>query len=85
MTPKHLIEVAFPFEEVPAHSRRGKNMRPGHILTLPIWWARRLLAACRVFIYASLINDLETDTKRQVLLKEVADPPAGTPCAIPIR
>jgi len=43
---RRLIEVAFPLEEVSAHSRREKNVRHGHISTLHIWWARRPLAAC---------------------------------------
>lgn len=70
---KRLIEVAFPLEEVSEHSRREKNVRHGHISTLHIWWARRPLAACRAFIYASLVNDPETDEEREELLKEVAD------------
>ena len=71
--PKRLIEVAFPLEEVSAHSRREKNVRHGHISTLHLWWARRPLAACRAFIYASLVDDPETDSEREELLKEVAD------------
>ena len=70
---KRLIEVAFPLEEVSAHSRREKNVRHGHISTLHIWWARRPLAACRAFIYASLVNDPGNDSEREELLKEVAD------------
>ena len=70
---KRLIEVAFPLEEVSTHSRREKNIRHGHISTLHIWWARRPLAACRAFIYASLVDDPETDAERDELLKEVAD------------
>ena len=70
---KRLIEVAFPLEEVSAHSRREKNVRHGHISTLHIWWARRPLAACRAFIYASLVDDPETDVEREELLKEIAD------------
>ena len=70
---KRLIEVAFPLEEVSAHSRREKSVRYGHISTLHIWWARRPLAACRAFIYASLVDDPETDAEREELLKEVAD------------
>lgn len=68
-----LIEAAFPLEEVSEHSRREKNVRHGHISTLHIWWARRPLAACRAFIYASLVDDPETDKEREELLKEVAD------------
>ena len=70
---KRLIEVAFPLEEVSAHSRREKNIHHGHISTLHIWWARRPLAACRAFIYASLVNDPETDAEREALLDEIAD------------
>ena len=70
---KRLIEVAFPLEEVSAHSRREKNIRQGHISTLHIWWARRPLAACRAFIYASLVNDPDTDAEREELLRQVAD------------
>lgn len=70
---KRLIEVAFPLEEVSTHSRREKNIRHGHISTLHTWWARRPLAACRAFIYASLVDDPDTDAEREELLKEVAD------------
>ena len=70
---RRLIEVAFPLEEVSAHSRREKNVRHGHISTLHIWWARRPLAACRAFIYASLVDDPETEAEREALLREVAD------------
>ncbi len=72
-TRKRLIEVAFPLEEVSAHSRPEKNAPPGHISTLHIWWARRPLAASRAFIYASLIDDPQTNAERDELLKEVAD------------
>ena len=70
---KRLIEVAFPLEEVSAHSRREKNVRHGHISTLHIWWARRPLAACRAFIYASLVDDPGNEAEREALLTEVAD------------
>jgi putative DNA methylase len=68
-----LIEVAFPLEEVSEHSKREKTVAHGHISTLHIWWARRPLAACRAFIYASLVDDPETDRERDDLLKEDAD------------
>src|SRR5438046_3181641 len=71
--PKRLIEVDLPIKQISAHSRREKNIRHGHISTLHIWWARRPLAACRAFIYASLVDDLQTDREREELLKEVAD------------
>ena len=56
-----------------AHSRREKNIRHRHISTLHIWWARRPLAACRAFIYSSLVNDPGNDREREELLREVAD------------
>ncbi len=71
---KRLIEVAFPLEKVSEHSSREKNAnKHGHISSLHIWWARRPIAACRAFIYASLVDDPETDGKREALLREVAD------------
>ncbi len=70
---RRLIEVAFPLEEVSAHSRREKNQHKGNISTVHIWWARRPLAACRAFIYASLVDDPDTEAERDELLKEVAD------------
>src|SRR6266704_2801536 len=71
--PKRLIEVDLPIKRISAHARREKSIRHGHISTLHIWWARRPLAACRAFIYASLVDDPETDAERDALLKEVAD------------
>ena len=70
---KRLIEVAFPLEDVSAYSRREKNQHRGNISSLHIWWARRPLAACRAFIYASLVDDPDTDAEREELLKEIAD------------
>src|SRR5437016_8760666 len=71
--PRRLIEVDLPIKRISEHSRREKNVRHGHISTLHIWWARRPLAACRAFIYASLVDDPATDAEREELLKEVAD------------
>ena len=70
---KRLIEVAFPLKEVSAHSRQESNDRRGHPSTLHTWWAKRPLAACRAFIYASLVEDPQTDIEREALLREVAD------------
>ena len=70
---KRLIEVAFPLEEVSAHSRREKSIKQGHINMLHVWWARRPLAACRAFTYASLVDDPATEDEREALLREVAD------------
>ena len=43
--PKRLIEVDLPIRRISEHARREKSIRHGHISTLHIWWARRLLAA----------------------------------------
>ncbi len=70
---KRLIEVAFPLEEVSADARKDPYRGSPHPQTLHRWWARRPLAACRAFIYASLVDDPDSDTEREELLKEVAD------------
>lgn len=70
---KRLIEVAFPIEEVSEYSRLDPYQGAPHPRVIHLWWARRPLAACRAFIYASLVNDPETDAQREELLKEVAD------------
>lgn len=56
-TGPRLIEVALPIREISADSVRDKSLRPGHISTLHLWWARRPLAACRAIIFASLALD----------------------------
>ena len=70
---KRLIEVAFPLEEVSADARKDPYRGSPHPQTLHRWWARRPLAACRAFIYASLVDDPDTDAEREELLKEVAE------------
>jgi putative DNA methylase len=52
--PKRLIEVDLPIKRISVHARREKSIRPGHISTLHIWWARRPLAACRTVICVKL-------------------------------
>ena len=54
---KKLIEVAMPIKEISAESVRDKSIRHGHISTLHLWWARRLLPVCRAVIFASLVPD----------------------------
>ena len=46
-TPKKLIEVALPLDDINAASAREKSIRHGHPSTLHLWWARRPLAAAR--------------------------------------
>lgn len=56
-TPKKLIEVALPLEEINKASAREKSIRHGHPSTLHLWWARRPLAAARAVIFAQLVDD----------------------------
>ena len=70
---RRLIEVVFPLEEVSADSRADRYRGSPHPQTLHRWWARRPLAACRAFIYASLVDDPDSETERDTLLREVAD------------
>ncbi|MCY2954920.1 MAG: DUF1156 domain-containing protein [Planctomycetota bacterium] len=64
MTPpyrKKLIEVALPLEAINKESAREKSIRHGHPSTLHLWWARRPLAACRAVLFASLVDDPDSD------------------------
>src|SRR5690348_12664479 len=58
---KKLIEVALPLEAINIASAREKSIRHGHPSTLHLWWARRPLAACRAVLFASLVDDPESD------------------------
>ena len=58
---KKLIEVALPLEAINRESPREKSIRHGHPSTLHMWWARRPLAACRAVLFASLVDDPESD------------------------
>src|SRR3954467_3408729 len=69
--PRRLIEVDLPIREISAHARREKSIRPGHISTLHLWWARRPLAACRAVLCASLWPD-PADTECPQEFREVA-------------
>src|SRR5262245_38312297 len=63
MTPyrKKLIEVALPLARINEAAAREKSIRHGHPSTLPLWWARRPLAACRAVLFASLVDDPDSD------------------------
>ena len=54
---KKLIEVALPLDAINAESAREKSIRHGHPSTLHLWWARRPLAACRVVLFAQMVDD----------------------------
>src|SRR4051812_15150315 len=58
---KKLIEVALPLEAINAALAREKSIRHGHPSTLHLWWARRPLAACRTVLFASLVDDPDSD------------------------
>jgi len=56
-TPKKLIEVALPLDDINAAAAKEKSIRHGHPSTLHLWWARRPLAAARAIIFAQMVND----------------------------
>ena len=58
---KKLIEVALPLEAINKASAREKSIRHAHPSTLHLWWARRPLAACRAVLFASLVDDPDSD------------------------
>lgn len=58
---KKMIEVALPLEAINVASAREKSIRHGHPSTLHLWWARRPLAACRAVLFASLVDDPDSD------------------------
>ena len=57
VSPKKLIEVALPLEDINTAAAREKSIRHGHPSTLHLWWARRPLAAARAVIFAQMVND----------------------------
>ena len=56
-TPKKLIEVALPLDDINAAAGKEKSIRHGHPSTLHLWWARRPLAAARAVIFSQMVND----------------------------
>lgn len=56
-TPKKLIEVALPLDDINEASAKEKSIRHGHPSTLHLWWARRPLASARAVIFAQMVND----------------------------
>lgn len=56
-TPKKLIEVALPLDDINAASGKEKSIRHGHPSTMHLWWARRPLAAARAVIFSQMVND----------------------------
>src|SRR5450432_1469205 len=60
-SPRKLIEVALPLDAINVAAAKEKSIRHGHPSTLHLWWARRPLAACRAVLFASLVDDPESD------------------------
>jgi putative DNA methylase len=56
-SPKKLIEVALPLDDINVAAAREKSIRHGHPSTLHLWWARRPLAAACAVIFAQMVND----------------------------
>lgn len=74
-TPRKLIEVALPLDDINKEAAREKSLRHGHPSTLHLWWARRPLAAARTVLFAQLVNAPETEAEREELfdiIKELA-------------
>ena len=72
MTPRRLIETAFPLKQVSLDSVHEKNVRHGHISTLHIWPARRPLAASRAALLATLLPAPADPAERRALLRLMA-------------
>jgi len=57
-SPKKLIEVALPLDDISAGCEQEKNpFLKGHPRSMHLWWARRPLAAARAVIFAQMVND----------------------------
>ena len=52
-----LIEVSLPLEAINEAASREKSIRHGHPSTLHLLWSRKPLAAARVVLFASLVDD----------------------------
>lgn len=57
-SPKKLIEVALPLDDINAGCQSEKNpFLKGHPRGIHLWWARRPLAAARAILFSQLVND----------------------------
>lgn len=63
-TPRKLIEVALPLEEINAACKADKDRKTGTIRNLHKWFAPMPLPAWRALLYAALIDDPGDDEKR---------------------
>ena len=88
-SPKKLIEVALPLDDINAACAHEKMPGIGpHPRGIHLWWARRPLAAARAVIFAQMVNDpgyqdgdgfkfgvnkKETEIKREKLFQIIRD------------
>lgn len=56
-SPKKLIEVALPLDDINAASAKEKSVKVGKPTSVHLWWARRPLSAARAVLFAQLVND----------------------------
>jgi putative DNA methylase len=70
ISPKKLIEVALPLDDINTAAAREKSIRHGHPSTLHLWWARRPLAAARAVIFAQMVNDPSETVQGDKRLRE---------------
>lgn len=56
-SPKKLIEVALPLDDINTAASKEKSIRHGHPSTLHLWFARRPLAVARAILFAQMVND----------------------------
>ena len=70
ISPKKLIEVALPLDDINAAAAREKSIRHGHPSTLHLWWARRPLAAARAVIFAQMVIDPSETVQGDKRLRE---------------
>lgn len=73
-SPRKLIEVALPLDDINIASTKEKSIRHGHPSTLHLWWARRPLATARAVLFAQMVNDpgYERILGRGVNMKDAA-------------
>jgi putative DNA methylase len=75
---KKLIEVALPLKAINDESALRKRKAPGgYPTTLHKWWAQRPLAACRAVLFASLVDDPDSDPVYQKADGSVDEDRAG--------
>ncbi len=58
---KKLIEVALPLKAINEASVRENFIYRGNPSAVHKWWAQRPLAACRAVLFASLVDDPDSD------------------------